>query len=384
MAKPLIPSHTIAELGEQLPEEVLALIFRHLPLRDRAAAARVCRAWATAATSSIVWHNTSISCDDEGGSILPPCLSACLDHIHNLRLVCAPSRKPSRQAAIEILTALAGRTPGLRALRLEGLGEKPLFDAGRDILEAVQAICKATPALLHLDLRSLPFTLDDALVLQVARCCPELLSLFLDNPTLVDNVGPYSILKLLKACPHLCALGLHLASLSRAVLEALAAPDRAPFTLLAVRCASPEDARVTPLPDEAWEAVSRRHPGIAVELELEPALSTQSVENILQPSVPVVALNLNLSGDSVGPVLFAAHHYAATLRALEVRASASAELNAALEELAARCSGLREIHCFCVVSPAVLSAFRAHCPRLRSYTLKLRREPHPWPPTLLP
>ncbi|XP_001915759.2 F-box/LRR-repeat protein 8 isoform X1 [Equus przewalskii] len=373
----------MAEPGEQLPEEVLALIFRHLPLRDRAAAARVCRSWAAAATCSAVWHDTNISCDSEREGVLPPYLSACLDHIHNLRLEFEPSREPSRRAATQLLTALASRTPGLRGLRLECRGEKPLFDAGRDVLEAVHAICRAARALRHLDLRRLPFTLDDALVLQAARGCPELRSLFLDNGTLVGSVGPDSVLELLEACPHLRALGLHLASLSRTALEALAAPDRAPFALLAVRCACPEDARAPPLPDEAWAALRRRHPELAVELELEPALPAESVTRVLQPAVPVAALRLCLSGDTVGPVRFAARHYAATLRALEIRAAPSAELDAALELLAARCVGLREVHCFCVVRPSVLHAFRAHCPRLRSYTLKLTREPHPWRPTFV-
>lgn len=50
----------MAEPGEQLPEEVLALIFGHLPLRDRAAAAGVCRAWAAAAVCSAAWHDTTI------------------------------------------------------------------------------------------------------------------------------------------------------------------------------------------------------------------------------------------------------------------------------------------------------------------------------------
>uniref|UniRef100_A0A8C9Q836 F-box domain-containing protein n=1 Tax=Spermophilus dauricus TaxID=99837 RepID=A0A8C9Q836_SPEDA len=50
----------MVEPGEQLPQEVLALIFRHLSLRDRAAVAGVCRAWAAAATSSAVWHDTNI------------------------------------------------------------------------------------------------------------------------------------------------------------------------------------------------------------------------------------------------------------------------------------------------------------------------------------
>ncbi|XP_006099449.1 F-box/LRR-repeat protein 8 isoform X2 [Myotis lucifugus] len=371
----------MAEPGEQLPEEVLALIFCHLPLRDRAAAARVCRAWAAAAICSAVWHDTTISCYCEREGMLPPYLSACLDHIRNLRLEFDPSKEPSRRMATELLTALAGRTPGLRGLRLECRGEKPLFDAGRDVLDAVSAICRAARELRHLDLRRLPFTLDDALVLRAARGCPELRSLFLNNGTLVGSVGPGSVLELLEACPRLCTLGLHLASLSHAALEVLAAPDRAPFALLALRCACPEDTRAPPLPNEAWAVLRRRHPGLVVEVELEPAMPAESVTRVLQPAVPVAALRLCLSGDSAGPVRFAALHYAATLRALEVRAAASAELDSALELLAERCPGLREVHCFCVVRPSVLHAFLAHCPRLRSYTLKLTRERHPWRPT---
>ncbi|KAK1330485.1 hypothetical protein QTO34_010675 [Cnephaeus nilssonii] len=360
----------MAEPGEQLPEEVLALIFGHLPLRDRAAAAGVCRAWAAAAVCSAAWHDTTISCYCEQEGMLPPYLSTCLDHIRNLRLEFEPSKEPSRRLATELLTALAGRTPGLRGLRLECRGEKPLFDAGRDVLDAVSAICRAARELRHLDLRRLPFTLDDALVLRAARGCPELRSLFLNNGTLVGSVGPGSVLELLEACPRLCTLGLHLASLSHTALEVLAAPDRAPFALLALRCACPEDTRPPLCPTKPGPCCA------AATLDW-----LWSVTRVLQPAVPVAALRLCLSGDSVGPVRFAALHYAATLRVLEVRAAASAELDSALERLAERCPGLREVHCFCVVRPSVLRAFLAHCPRLRSYTLKLTREPHPWRPT---
>ncbi|XP_004625945.1 F-box/LRR-repeat protein 8 [Octodon degus] len=370
-------------MAEELPEEVLVLIFRHLPLRDRAAAAGVCKAWAVAVTSSAVWYDTDISCDCEQEGMLPPYLYTCLDYIHNLRLEYEPSRKMSRRLATELLIAMAGGAPRLRGLRLECLGEKPLLDSGRDILDAVQAVCQNACELRYLDLRRLPFTLDDELVLLVARSCPELRSIFLDNHTLVDSVRPGSVLELLEACRHLCSLGLHLASLSSAILQVLAAPNREPFELLALRCACPEDARAPHIPDECWGALRCRHPGLAVELELEPVMPAESVTRVLQPAIPLAVLRLNLSGDTIGPVHFAAHHYAATLRVLEVRASSSPELDAALQELAARCSGLREIHCFCVVRSSVLEAFRARCPRLRSYTLKLKREPHPWRPTLL-
>lgn len=369
-------------MAEQLPEEVLVLIFCHLPLKDRDSAAKVCRAWASAATSSAVWRDTNISCDCEQEGMLPSYLYTYLDYVHNLRLECELSRKSSRQAVTELLTVLANCAPRLRSLRLESRGEKPLFDAGLDILNAVHTFCRKACELRHLDLRRLPFTLDDKLVLQVARGCPQLCSIFLDNHTLVDSVRPSSILELLDACPHLCALGLHFASLSCAVFQALAAPGRAPFRLLALQGSCPEDARTSPVPNESWAALRCRHPGLAVELEFEPVMPADCVTRVLQPAIPVSALRLNLSGDTVGLVHFAAHHYAATLRVLEVRASASLELDAALQELAARCSGLQEIHCFCVVRPSVLTAFRVHCPRLRSYTLKLKRKPHPWLPLL--
>ncbi|XP_004704680.1 F-box/LRR-repeat protein 8 [Echinops telfairi] len=373
----------MAEPRGHLPEEVLALIFCHLPLRDRTTAAQVCRAWAAAAACSTVWHDTKVSCDSEWEGMLPPCLSACLDHVHNLQLEFEPAKKPSRQAATKLLKELVGRRPGLRSLLLECSGEKPLFDSGRDVLGAVHAVCQTAGALRHLDLRRLPFMLDDALVLQVAHGCPQLQSLFLNNCTLVGSMGPDSVLELLVACRSLRVLGLHLASLSHAALGVLAAPDRAPLDLLALRCASPEDTRAPELPDQAWAALRCRHPRLAVELELETALCTHTVRRVLQPSVPVAALRLNLSGDTAGPVHFAARHYAANLRELEVHAAASAELDAALEALAASCPALREVHCFCVVRPAVRRAFLAHCPRLRSYTLKLTRERHPWRPTLV-
>lgn len=373
----------MGEPVEKLPEEALALIFRDLPLRDRVAAARVCRAWAAAATNSVVWSDTCISCDCELEDLLPPYLSGCLDHIRNLRLEYEPSKKASRRTASELLIALASRAPRLRGLRLECRGENQLFDAGRDILDALHELCGAAHQLRHLDLRHFPYTLDNTLVLKAAGGCPELRSLFLDNHALVNGVQPASVLELLEACPHLRALGLHLASMSRAALELLAAPHRDPFALLALRCACPEDARASPLPDEAWATLSCRHPGLELELELEPVLPDAAVTRILQPAVPVAVLRLNLSGDTVGPLRFAARHYAKTLRVLEVRASASTELHTALEELAARCAGLREIHCFCVVRPSVLDAFRAHCPRLRSYTLKLKPERHPWRPTVV-
>ncbi|XP_007239615.3 F-box/LRR-repeat protein 8 [Astyanax mexicanus] len=365
----------------ELPEEILAHIFSFLPLWDKCNAFTVCRRWNSTMTYPSAWRQTEIRCDSEVG--VPERFSEFLPLVRNLKLSVSVSSPENRRTGLEVLRqALAGGDGRLRALCVNCLGNPPLFYAGQDLLQGLLDALTAASSLTELDLRGVPFTLSDAFVKGVVTLCPALRSLFINNGSLVCGVGGETVRDVLRLCPGLTALGVFQASLSQDVLQDLLLPRRPALKQLELRCER-SLKYTTPLPDHTWAQVSRMHPALAVDLELDHTLPELHVPSVLQPSIPVRHLRLLTWTWLLDEVRLVGRSYANTLEALEVQTTPSAELNEALVELATRCTRLREVHCYCVVSPEVVAAFRKHCTDLRRYTLKTRKEPHPWTCTSL-
>lgn len=288
--------------------------------------------------------------------------------------------------AVRALGYTAAGESRLSALCISCTGEFPLFYSGEDILRGIRAVFlneDSGLSLREVDLREMPFTLNDSLVLNVARRCPGLRRLFVNNKTLVCNVTTETMREVLALCPQLCALGAFYASLSEEVLGELLRPGRAPFSLLELYCER-SDKYVHVVSDRFWEALRRRHPSLVVNVVLNHTLPAKMFLKILQPSLPVRDLELITFTNLVKELGFAAGNYGDTLERLVLQTSApSGELDSALLGVAERCGRLREVHCYCVVSPGVVAAFLQSCPCLWRYTLKTTKEPHPWTCTVL-
>ncbi|XP_067905743.1 heat shock factor protein 4 isoform X4 [Heterodontus francisci] len=369
----------------EIPEEVLALIFSYLSVCERRSASQVCRRWAEAVLSPVVWHYTVVRCDSGEGDDWN--VRTCRQFQHNvkyLKVLCDQSLETNRKSFVQILHNMSGSATDLLGLSLVCTGENPYFYSGQDLLQSVKDLFKTNPCLhlRHIDFRRMPFTLDDGTIQLVTSRSPCLESLFINNKTFVCKVSSKTLKEALRCCPKLSALGLFYASLTENVLAELLSAKRPPLKLLQLHCER-MDKYNPAISAEMWEALSKRHPTLSVDIELDHTVPAKKIPQILQPAIPVVSVELNTFTFMVEQVNFISQNYHSTLKRMVLQTTSSDELNRALMGLASCCLSLEEIHCYCVVPADVVQTFLLRCPRLRKYTLKISKEPSPWLPEIL-
>ncbi|XP_066494096.1 F-box/LRR-repeat protein 8-like [Tiliqua scincoides] len=354
-----------------IPEEVLVHIFSYLPLRDRHTIFCVCSHWAEVASASSVWSFTEICCniEDVSADTVLRSLHHFLPHIKHLRIVFDQSLEINRRRVSEILDVLAWQSRKLCALSVVCTGRSPYFYSGQDILLRIRRLCQGTGNidLQYIDFRRTPFTLDNGIVQLMATNHPNLRALFINVRTPgIIILKPDTIVEVLRACPKISTLGIYHCTLTEDVFLELLKPGREPFRCLDIFCEGLDNE----VPEELWSALSQKHPQLRVELEFAPLVPAWKVPWILKPNIPVTALQFNTFGHLSDQIQFVTTNYSKTLQKLVLHTTTpSSDLNSSLIDLASKCVHLKEIHCHCTVSQAVVNAFLLHCTGLRRYTL---------------
>uniref|UniRef100_R4GA08 F-box and leucine rich repeat protein 8 n=1 Tax=Anolis carolinensis TaxID=28377 RepID=R4GA08_ANOCA len=327
-----------------IPREILSYIFSFLPVRNRILSSYVCQDWADAVSASSVWSFTEIRFEEDSLEMSQDMLVRILPyvkHIRSLKIMFDQSREENRKSTCDLFDMLTKQKCWLRALWVICTGISPFCYSGQDILQSIRRFCQelGTAKIQSLDVRQMPFALDNMMVGLIAISSPNLRALLINNR----------------------ALGFIMVMLN---------PSRQPFQHLQIYY----NGLFPRIPDEMWRAMLRRNPRFRVGLEFTGEVHPTMLAQILNPVIPVVALRFNDFSCLVEQLTLAARNYSRTLFVLELSTAASDNLNAALIELAKRCANLREVYCYCPVSSEVKIAFLSHCPKLRRYLLSTARQ----------
>ncbi|KAF7242766.1 F-box/LRR-repeat protein 8 [Varanus komodoensis] len=291
-----------------------------------------------------------------------------LSYIKYLKIIFDHTLEFNRGFVTTVLDMVAWKNSKLQALSIVCHGKSPFFCSGQDILQSILGLCQCSNKidLRYIDLQQMPFTLDSRIITMIARSCPNLHTLLINNhaPGIII-LRAETIVEVLRVCPKLSTLGIYYASLSKDMFQELGKPSREPFKSLRLFYEGLDND----IPEELWVRLSERHPQLRVELEFAPTVSTRKMPHILQPSIPISTLRFNTFTHTADLVRLVTSHYHRTLEKLVLYTAPSADLNFSLVEMAAKCVHLKEVHCSCVVSQAVIDAFLLHCPRLKRYAL---------------
>ncbi|XP_053126430.1 F-box/LRR-repeat protein 8-like [Hemicordylus capensis] len=358
------------DFWNDVPEEILAHIFSYLPFKDRHMAFDVCQRWFKAVSVPSVWSFTEIRCNTENMSEddMLRRLQQFLCSIKHLKIVLDPSQQLDRCQVTQIFDRLSCQSHKVRGLSIECGGSGPYFFSGQDILESFRTLCENTSELdlQYIDFRQMPFTLDNRLIRLIASSSPNLHTLLINNhPTGIIILEPETVIEVLRVCPKLSALGVYNGLLCENLFRELVTPSRGPLRFLDVFCEGLHNY----IHEELWSSLTERHPQVRVGLEFGPTFPSWNIPLILMPNIPVIALQFSSSTNILRLIWFVTASYGRTLEKLVLRPTPSEDLNLSLIELAERCVHLKEIHCSCAVSQAVIDAFLLNCPGLIRYTL---------------
>ncbi|XP_070616626.1 F-box/LRR-repeat protein 8-like isoform X3 [Erythrolamprus reginae] len=369
-------SDVIDSLWNYMPEEIIACIFSFLSVTDRHTVSHVCRKWAEAVASPAVWRFTDLSFDfkeEEEVCILSP-LEPYLVYIRHLRIELNHMLDINRNLVTELLEMLSDKKAKLQVLCIIGQGWCPYFDTGQEILESVGSYCQSDNKthLQHVNFQHMPFVLDNFTVLLLAYRSPHLHTLMLNNQSPAPIIlKPETIVEIVQACPKLTVLGIYYAVLSKDLLQELVKPNRGPFECLDIFYEYLDKQ----IPEECWATMSKRHPQFRVKLEIGAMVDPSKLTDLLKPQIPVKHLQFNYLHYLIRELGLITKFYSQTVETLSMYTAPSDDLNAALIELAKKCSRLKEVHCFCVVSRAVVVTFLSHCSGLQNYTLSTKLIP---------
>ena len=362
---------------ESLPQDIVIKVLQStdLQVHDRYHAALTCKAWLACLHVGSLWHTYTFQIYDDYKFIdLQKVLDYHATHLRNITMEIDQKNGEARKDACKIIEMLS--TTDRRRLeyfKICFINENPIFYGGHEFMTVLRHLFGATeecvepPAicLKHVNLELLSFAFNADMIDMLAEYNRNLVSLNVQNNSLICKLTPSCILNLVKKCRKLKHLAVHYTSMSDEVLLALAEQDRVPIESISVQ-ARREDHITKDWTPESWQQLLHRSPKLDVILEFDETCPQDKINTILIPNIPVRELRFKNYSTIHEQVKIASIYYSGTLETVILYTTLYTQcLGQALVAMAKSCKNIKCMKVNCHLTQHIHDQILALLPEMR-------------------
>ncbi|CAF0969726.1 unnamed protein product [Didymodactylos carnosus] len=291
--------------------------------------------------------------------------------IRHLHIHIEQQDQTTRYVLCKLLNLFSHNKRQIRTFSLSFIGFNPMFMKCSDITNSLRAFFHhQSQSLLVCDLSGVMFSLDDDSCITLSKYNQNLLSLNLQDQSLVCCITAYGLMQIIENLKYLNDLWVDMIAVTDDVLQLLLKQDDLKHLGLRIRREEKYSDEINP---QLWRQLREKHSKLRLTLNFDITTPLNRIAAYMKPEIqlPVQTLILNTPVRVYNELIIAANNYHETLENVYIQTTAqwvltpSEVINEAILYLAERCPNLKTLYYDCALDPLIIEHIYSLHPHLK-------------------